>query len=183
MRFNVVWIVGIFFISELFVSQRVCFHTNSSMREVAIHIYKIILFLTVYIYLFLRRVTLSAFLFVSPCIQFRTEQQISEHSAQIFNIHGITRLCARVTRERGGEEMSIALVPDIHGNSCAVTGGRGGGRERRAIGKGAYSGFDFQPTIRYCQLFGVHYTLAHCESVERRRSITASEVEPLCQFA
>lgn len=48
--------------------------------------------------------------------------------------------------------------------------------------KGAHAAaLIFSP--RYATANYSAYMLAHCESVERWRSITASEVEPLCQFA
>lgn len=60
--------------------------------------------------------------------------------------------------------------------------GRDGVGEGEGIGNRVHTAaLIFSP--RYATANYSAYTLAHCESVERRRSITASEVEPLCQFA
>lgn len=56
------------------------------------------------------------------------------------------RICVRALHARGP-----SLVPDIHENSRVWGGQRGRGREGCTC-----SGFDFQSTIRYCQLFSVH---------------------------
>lgn len=73
-----------------------------------------------------------------------------------------------------------SLVPDIHENLWIWGGQRG--RGRGGGGKGAHAtALIFSP--RYATANYSAYMLAHCESVERWRSITASEVEPLCQFA
>lgn len=81
---------------------------------------------------------------------------------------------------RGLHAGGPSLVPDIHENS-RVWGKQRGQGERKGE-KGAHAAaLIFSP--RYATANYSAYMLAHCESVERWRSITASEVEPLCQFA
>lgn len=114
-------------------------------------------------------------LLFSRCAFNSTESE--QQSARTYSVHTITAfVCARYTRGGG----SIGLVPDIHGNS-------------RGMGKWGFGAAEKGEEGCMRRLwFSAHDTLlpiiqrtrwAHCESVERWWSITASEVEPLCQFA
>lgn len=101
-------------------------------------------------------------------IQFRAEQPY---------VRQYTPLCICVRALHAG---GPSLVPDTREFAgMGVGNGVGeGGRE----GRGAHAAaLIFNP--RYATANYSAYMLAHCESVERWRSITASEVEPLCQFA
>lgn len=75
-----------------------------------------------------------------------------------------------------------SLVPDIHENS-RVWGRRRVAGEVSGKGEGGAHAAALIFSPRYATANYSAYMLAHCESVERWRSITASEVEPLCQFA